>query len=126
MKTSHLFLFLLIIYAVLVFYKKREYFSHNSGHVHPEKIKLTYAALSDILNPKTVTSLDRYQQLYDSGRCTTYYLPPIYTKKGTDQAGNIKYCQCDQGTGVAGGLIPARNMPNSACSKNDLTRGGTT
>ena len=125
MKTGHLFLFLLLIYVVLVFYKKREYFSHNSGHVHPEKIKLTYAMLSNISYPKSNAPIDRYQELYNSGKCSTYYLPPIYAKKGTEQAGNIKYCQCDQGTGVPGGLIPARNMPNSACSKNDLTRGGT-
>ena len=126
MKTSHLLLFLLLIYVVLVFYKKREYFSHNSGHVHPRKIKLTKATLNDIVYPKDQHPVDRYQELYDSGKCTAYYLPPIYARKGTEQAGNIKYCQCDQGTGVAGGLIPARNMPNSACSKNDLTRGGTT
>lgn len=126
MKTSHLILFLLLIYVVLVFYKNREYFSHNSGHVHPKKIKLTKTTLSDIAYPKDKHPVDRYQELYDSGKCTTYYLPPIYARKGTEQAGNIKYCQCDQGTGVAGGLIPARNMPNSACSKNDLTRGGTT
>ena len=126
MKTSHLILFLLIIYLVLVFYKRREYFSHNSGHVHPGKVKLTLASLSDLLHPKHSVAGSRYQDLYDSGRCTTYYLPPIYAQKGTDQAGNIKYCQCDQSGDSAGGLIPARNMPNSACSKNDLTRGGTT
>ncbi len=126
MKTSHLILFLLIIYLVLIFYKKREYFSHNSGHVHPGKIKLTLTSLHSLLNPKRTSTGSRYQELYDSGRCTTYYLPPIYARKGTDQAGNMKYCQCDQGGNAAGGLIPARNMPNSACSKDDLTRGGTT
>lgn len=126
MKTSHLFLFLLLTYIVLLFYKKREYFSHNSGHIHPGKIKLTHTTLDDLIFPKKTVSGDRYQELYNKGNCTTYYLPPIYAKKGSDQAVNIKYCQCDQGSGVAGGLIPARNMPNSACSKTDFTRGGTT
>ena len=125
MKTSHLILLLLIIYLVLVFYKKREYFSHNSGHVYPGKVKLTLTSLENILNPKQSIYGSRYQELYDSGKCTTYYLPPIYARRGTDQAGNIKYCQCDQNSETSGGLIPARNMPNSACSKNDLTRGGT-
>ena len=125
MKTSHLFLFLLLAYIVILFYKKREYFSHNSGHVHPGKVKLTYTALYDIMFPKKTVTRNRYQELYNNGKCTTYYLPPIYAKRGTGQAANIKYCQCEQGEGVAGGLIPARNMPNSACNRNDFTRGGT-
>ena len=113
-----------MIYLVLVFYKRREYFDHNSGHVHPRKPKLTLAYLVDILKPKESNYSGRYQELYDKGNCTTYYLPAIYAKKGTDQAANVKYCQCDQTDGLTGGLIPARNMPNSACSKTDFTRGG--
>tara|TARA_B100001250_G_scaffold403401_1_gene417901 strand:- start:240 stop:620 length:381 start_codon:yes stop_codon:yes gene_type:complete len=126
MKTSHLILFLLLFWIIILFYKRREYFSHNSGHVTAGKIKLTKSSLGPLLKSKDVITNNRYQELYESGKCSSHFLPPAYARKGTDQAGNIKYCQCDQTGGVAGGLIPARNMPGFACSKDDFTRGMTT
>lgn len=126
MKTSHLILFLLLFWIILLFYKRREYFSHSSGHVKAGKIKLTRSSLGSLVNPKSTTAGSRYQELYESGKCSSHFLPPAYARKGTEQAGNIKYCQCDQSGDVPGGLIPARNMPGFACSKDDFTRGATT
>ena len=128
MKTSHLILFLILFWVILLFYKRREYFSHSSNMPETGKVKLSIASLKPLLKPSVPGSgqeNNRYQQLYDQGSCTVYNMPPTYARPGTEQAGNIKFCQCPQDSGVPGGLIAARNMPNSACSKDDFTRGGT-
>ena len=127
MKTSHLILFILLIYIVLTFYKKREYFSHSSNYHYPKKLKLTHAILQDIALPKPLinNSGERYIDLYNSGKCSIHYLSPVYTNKRTQQPVDTKYCQCKQDGNIIGGLIPARNMPNFACNKNDFTRGKT-
>jgi len=115
---------LLIIWLVLLFYKKREYFGHSSGRRPPGKVKLTLASMKPLLTQDSTPDGDRYQQLYNSGKCSAVTLPPIYKRLSREQAASIKFCQCDQGSDVPGGLIPARNMPNGACSKDDFRRGG--
>jgi hypothetical protein len=125
MKSSHLILFLILFWIILLFYKRREYFSHSSNMPRTGKIKLNIKSLKSLLTPSPRVEESRYTQLYNKGICTAYNLPPTYAIPGTEQAGNIKFCKCTQGSGIPGGLIPARNMPNSACNKDDFTRGGT-
>jgi hypothetical protein len=118
-------LLLALFCAILIFYRRREYFAHSSNYPRVGKTKLSAQSLRNLLAPPSRIASNRYQQLYDSGVCSAHFLPPAYFPGRGRAPGNIKYCQCDQGSGVSGGLVPARNMPNAACSKNDFTRGGT-
>lgn len=118
-------LLLALFCAILIFYRRREYFSHSSNYPGVGKTKLSAQSLRSLLAPHSHITRDRYQQLYDSGVCSPHFLPPAYFPGRWRAPSNIKYCQCDQGSGVSGGLVPARNMPGAACSKDDFTRGGT-
>lgn len=125
MKTIHLILFLIIIWITLLFYKRREYFSHSSSIVNTGKTKLNLKSINSLISQVSLPARSRYQQLYDSGKCSPHFLPPLYTKKGTGQRENNKFCKCDNVDDIQGGLIPAKNMPSLTCSINDFTRGIT-
>jgi hypothetical protein len=123
MKTIHLILFLILIWIMLLFYKRREYFSHSSNLVNTGKVKLNLKSINSLVNTPTRPT-SRYQQLYESGKCSSHFLSPLYDK-GTGQFENSKFCRCDNVGDIQGGLIPIINMPTLTCSKNDFIRGIT-
>ena len=71
-------LLLALFCAILIFYRRREYFSHSSNYLKARKIKLNAQSLRGLLTPASPVANNRYQRLYDSGVCVAHFLPPTY------------------------------------------------
>ena len=127
MKTSHLIILLVLFFILVMFVNNpldiEECFT---GDIHHSKKKLTKKIMDTLAsnsgNDENINS-NRYQKLYESGRCTPYLAPKIAGSSKREILGRkLCYCAPGEGESVGNGWILAKNMPLNACSKNDFTR----
>lgn len=127
MKTSHLIILLVLLFILAMFVNNpldiEECFT---GEIQSTKKKLTKGIMNSLANSSGQSSninLNRYQRLYESGRCTPFLAPGIQGNTTRENAARkMCYCPPRNGEAVANQWVLAKNMPLNACSKNDFTR----
>ena len=128
MKTSHLIILLILFWCLAMYVNNpmdiEECFA---GEISNKKNKMTRSIMNEIAGGGKSgenINLNRFQKLYNSGRCTPFLAPKIKGLSKREVLGRkLCYCRPEPGKSIGNGWILAKNMPLGSCSKYDFTRG---